>query len=143
LPQQTDTILSINTDQFERADLPKRWRKDQPEIWPKVWPGLIGAAASTPGLTLPRDAVRITRAVATDEPAKTREFTLVEARRDVTRAIRTIEATRVFKAHHQRFASLGTTAEFAVARSGRRRWRSERPMKWTNWFWCASGRSRI
>jgi hypothetical protein len=97
LPQQTDTILSINTDQFERADLPKRWRKDQPEIWPKVWPGLIGAAASTPGLTLPRDAVRITRAVATDEPAKTREFTLVEARRDVTRAIRTIGSDKSFQ----------------------------------------------
>ena len=40
LPQQTDTILSINTDQFERADLPKRWRKGNPRVWPKVWPGL-------------------------------------------------------------------------------------------------------
>src|SRR5213596_2970865 len=87
LPQETDTILSINTDQFERADLPKRWGKDQPEIWPKVWSGLIGAAALTPGLNLPRDAVRITRAVATDQPEKTREFVLIEARRDVSRAI--------------------------------------------------------
>ena len=90
LPQETDAILSINTDQFERADLAKRWRKDQPEIWPKIWSGLIGAAASTPGLNLPRDAVRITRAVTTDETEKTREFVLVEARRDVSRAIRTI-----------------------------------------------------
>jgi hypothetical protein len=97
LPQQTDTILSINTDQFERADLPKRWRKDQPEIWPKVWPGLIGAAASTPGLRLPGDAVRITRAVATDGSERTREFILVEARRDVTRAIRTIGSDKSFQ----------------------------------------------
>jgi hypothetical protein len=97
LPQQTETILSINTDQFERADLPKRWRNDQPEIWPKVWPGLIGAAASTPGLRLPRDAVRITRAVAADGPEKTREFILVEARRDVTRAIRTIGSDKSFQ----------------------------------------------
>jgi hypothetical protein len=97
LPQQTETILSINTDQFERADLPKRWRNDQPEIWPKVWPGLIGAAASTPGLRLPRDAVRITRAVAADRPEKTREFILVEARRDVTRAIRTIGSDKSFQ----------------------------------------------
>jgi hypothetical protein len=97
LPQQTDTILSINTDQFERADLPKRWRNTQPEVWPKVWPGLIGAATSTPGLTLPGDAVRITRAVATDESEKTREFILVEARRDVTRAIRTIGGDKSFK----------------------------------------------
>jgi hypothetical protein len=97
LPQQTETILSINTDQFERADLPKRWRNDQPEIWPKVWPGLIGAAASTPGLRLPRDAVRITRAVAAEGPEKTREFILVEARRDVTRAIRTIGSDKSFQ----------------------------------------------
>jgi hypothetical protein len=97
LPQQTETILSINTDQFERADLPKRWGNDQLEIWPKVWPGLIGAAASTPGLRLPRDAVRITRAVAADGPEKTREFILVEARRDVTRAIRTIGSDKSFQ----------------------------------------------
>jgi hypothetical protein len=97
LPQKTDTILSINTDQFERADLAKRWGKNQPGSWPKVWPGLIGAAASTPGLRLPRDAVRITRAVATDGPEWTREFILVEARRDVTRAIRTIGGDKSFQ----------------------------------------------
>jgi hypothetical protein len=97
LPQRTDTILSINTDQFERADLPKRWRKGQPETWPKVWPGLVGAAASTPGLKLPGDVVRITRAVAIDEPETTREFILVEARRDVTRAIRTIGSDKSFQ----------------------------------------------
>jgi hypothetical protein len=97
LPQRTDTILSINTDQFERADFPKRWGKDQPESWPKVWPGLIGAAASTPGLKLPRDAVRITRAIATDESERTREFILLEARRDVTRAIRTIGDDKTFQ----------------------------------------------
>ena len=97
LPQQTETILSINTDQFERADLPKRWRNKQPEVWPKIWPGLIGAATSTPGLRLPGDAVRITRAVATDESERTREFILVEARRDVTRAIRTIGSDKGFQ----------------------------------------------
>src|SRR5207249_3135137 len=53
LPQETDTIMSINTDQFERANLAKRWPNDQP----KLLPGLIGAAASVPGLKLSRDAV--------------------------------------------------------------------------------------
>src|SRR5881398_2933433 len=96
LPQETDAILSINTDQFERAGLAKRWHKDQMEIWPKVWSGLIGTAALTPGLNLPRDAVRITRAVAT-ESEKTREFVLIEARRDVSRAIRTIGADKTFQ----------------------------------------------
>jgi hypothetical protein len=119
LPQRTDTILSINTDQFERADLPKRWRKNQPEIWPKVWPGLIGAAASTPGLSLPRDAVRITRAVATDGSERTREFILVEARRDVTRAIRTIGGDKSFQ--KRTISGLPVwerPPDFAVARVG-------------------------
>ncbi len=80
LPQETDAILSINTDQFERANLAKRWRNDQTEIWPKIWSGLIGAAALTPGLNLPHDAARITRAVTTEQPEKTREFVLIEAR---------------------------------------------------------------
>src|SRR5438046_2910103 len=97
LPQETETILSINTDQFERADLPKRWRKDQPKIWPKLWSGLIGAAASTPGLSLPRDVVRITRAASTDESGRTREFVLVEARGDVSRAVRTISGDKSFE----------------------------------------------
>ncbi|HEY2625809.1 MAG TPA: hypothetical protein VGI41_03540 [Candidatus Udaeobacter sp.] len=97
LPQETDAILSINTDQFERADLPKRWRKDQPEIWPKTWSGLVGPAASTPGLSLPHDAARITRAVTTDESGKTREFVLVEARRDVSRVIRITGDDKTFQ----------------------------------------------
>jgi hypothetical protein len=119
LPQQTETILSINTEQFERADFPKRWRKDQPEIWPKVWPGLIGAAASTPGLTLPRDAVRITRAVATDESERTREFVLVDARRDVTRAIRTIGSDKSFqKRTISGLPVWDRPPDFAVARIG-------------------------
>src|SRR4030095_416607 len=119
LPQQTETILSINTDQFERADLPKRWRNDQPEIWPKVCPGLTGAPASTPGLRLPRDAVRITRAVAADRPEKTREFILVEARRDVTRAIRTIGSDKSFQKRTISGLPVWDRApNFAVARVG-------------------------
>ncbi len=119
LPQRTDTILSINTDQFERADLPKRWGKGQPETWPKVWPGLIGAAGSTPGLRLPRDAVRITRAVATEGSEKTREFVLVEARRDVTRAIRTIGGDKSFqKRTISGLPVWDRPPDFAVARVG-------------------------
>jgi len=93
LPQETDTILSINADQFERADLAKRWRKDQP----KLWPGLIGAAAGTPGLNLSRDATRITRAITTNETGETREFVLVEARRAAPRVIRAIAGDKVFQ----------------------------------------------
>src|SRR5207244_3260913 len=50
LPQETDTIVSINADQFERANLTKRWPNERP----KLLPTLIGTAASVPGLTLSR-----------------------------------------------------------------------------------------
>jgi hypothetical protein len=86
LPQETDIILSINADQFQRANLAKRWRSDDP----KLWAGLIGPAASVPGLNLSRDAARITRALTTNEVGETREFNLVEARRGVASVIRTI-----------------------------------------------------
>jgi hypothetical protein len=77
LPQETDTILSINADQFERAKLPKRWRNEQPALWP----GLISAAAAIPGLNVSHDVVRITRALTTNEAGESREFNLVEVRR--------------------------------------------------------------
>ena len=115
LPQETDTILSINADQFERADLAKRWRKDQP----KLWPGLVGAAASTPGLNLPRDATRITRAITTNETGETREFVLVEARRAAPKAIRAIAGDQAY----QKRAISGLPVwerppDFAIARIG-------------------------
>ncbi len=80
LPQETDTILSINNNELDRDDLPKRWRKDQPDSWAKVWSGLLSSAMQTPGLDVSRDALRITRALTTDEAGKTREFILVETR---------------------------------------------------------------
>jgi hypothetical protein len=93
LPQETDTILSINADQFERANLAKRWRNEDPALWP----GLVGAAASVPGLNLPHDAVRITRALTTNEAGETREFNLVQARRDVSKVIRAITTDKTFQ----------------------------------------------
>src|SRR5881409_960540 len=115
LPQETDTILSINADQFERADLARRWRKDQP----KLWPGLIGAAALTPGLNLPRDATRITRAITTNETGETHEFVLVEARHATPKVIRAIADDRSF----QKRAISGLPVwerppDFAVSRVG-------------------------
>src|SRR6266516_7857577 len=97
LPQEAEAILSINSDQFERADLPKRWRKDQPDSWPNIWSGLIGAAASTPGFNLSRDAVRVTRALTSDDTGKMQEFVLVEGRRDVSHVIRAIGGDRSFE----------------------------------------------
>jgi hypothetical protein len=127
LPQETDTILSINADQFERANLAKRWR----DVEPKLWPGLIGTAASLPGLNLSRDAARITRALTTDETGETKEFNLVQSRRGLAKVIRTVADDRNFRRRpnnlnglpvwERQSSSAGGTVskpDFAVARVG-------------------------
>ncbi|HEY5766969.1 MAG TPA: hypothetical protein VIS53_03965 [Candidatus Udaeobacter sp.] len=93
LPQETDTILSINADQFERANLAKRWR----DAKPRLLPGLIGAAASVPGLNPSRDTARITRALTTDETGETKEFNLVQSRRGLAKVIRTVADDKNFR----------------------------------------------
>jgi hypothetical protein len=93
LPQETDVILSINAEQFERANLAKRWRDQQP----KLWPGLIGPAASVPGLNPSRDTTRITRALTTNETGETREFNLVQTRRGLAKVIRTVADDKNFR----------------------------------------------
>src|SRR6266478_2028852 len=125
LPQETDTILSINAEQFERANLAKRWRNEEPALWT----GLIGAPVSVPGLNLPHDAVRITRALTTNETGETREFNLVQARRDVSKVISAITTDKSFQKRsisglpvwEREPASVNATAgkpNFAVARVG-------------------------
>jgi hypothetical protein len=93
LPQETDTILSINADQFERANLEKRWR----DAKPKLWPGLIGPAASVPGLNPARDTARITRALTTNENGETKEFNLVQTRRGLAKVIRAVADDKNFR----------------------------------------------
>jgi hypothetical protein len=125
LPQETDTILSINADQFERANIAKRWRDEQP----KLWPALIGPAASVPGLNPSRDAARITRALTTNETGQTREFNLIQSRRGLAQVIRTIADDKTFEKRNENglpvWRRQSTSAEaaagktdFAVARVG-------------------------
>ncbi len=126
LPQETDTILSINADQFERANLAKRWR----DAKPKLWPGLIGPAASVPGLNLSRDTARITRAFTTDENGQTKEFNLVQTRRGLAKVIRTVADDKNFRRpppinglpvwERQSSSAEGTAVkpDFALARVG-------------------------
>ena len=117
LPQETEAILSINVEQFERDDLPKRWRKDQPDVWANVWSGLIGGAARVPVLNLPRDAVRVTRAV-TSDGGRTREFILIEARSDVSQLIDSIGRDKSFERRTIGGLYVWERPELAVARVG-------------------------
>jgi len=126
LPQETDTILSINADQFERANLAKHLR----DAKPKLWPGLIGPAASVPGLNLSRDTARITRALTTNEAGETKEFNLVQTRRGLAKVIRAVAEDKNFQRlppnhglpvwERQSSSAKGTTVkpDFALARIG-------------------------
>jgi hypothetical protein len=118
LPQETDVILSLNVDQLERSEIVKRWRQTQGDAWQNVRTGLFGTAAKTPVLNLARDAHRITRAVTTNGSSALREFVLVEARGDVSQAIRTITQDRSFERTTISGLQVWQKPDFAVARVG-------------------------
>lgn len=118
LPQQTEAILSINTDQFERDDLPKRWHKEQADVWQNVWKGLIGPAARVPALNLSRDTLRITRATTSSDSGTVREFILIENRSDLSQIIRSVQSDKEF---HKRTLSglpVWEKPDLALARVG-------------------------
>ena len=118
LPQESEAILSINVDQFERDDLPKRWRKEQPDVWAGVWTGLVGGAARTPVLNLNRDATRITRAINDTDEGKRREFVLVQTRTDVAPVIRGISQDKAFDRHTVAGLAIWQKPDLAIARVG-------------------------
>ena len=122
LPQQTEAILSINTEQFERDDLPKRWHKDQPDLWQNVWNGLIGPAAQVPTLNLSRDTLRITRAATTSDIGTVREFILIENQSDVSQIIRSVQSDKEF---HKR-----TVADCPSGKNLILRWRASVQVPW-------------
>ena len=118
LPQETEAILSLNTIQIARDDLPKRWQKDQADNWQNTWAGLTGSAMRTPVLDLPRDAARVTRAMATNDSGVTREFVLVETRTDISPVIRKISQDQTFGKNNISGLWLWERPDFSVARVG-------------------------
>jgi hypothetical protein len=118
LPQATDTILSVNLEQLEREDLPKRWRKDQAAEWQNIWAGLIASAQKTPVLNLTRDAVRVTRALTTNDSGATHEYVLVEARTDVSPVMNSVERDKAFERRTITGLPVWLRPEFALARVG-------------------------
>jgi hypothetical protein len=118
LPQESEAVLSLNIDQFDKNDLPKRWKKEQPDVWAGVWNGLIGGAARAPGVNLSRDVNRVTRAINDSDEGKRREFILIQTRTDVTPIIRSISDDKTVE--RRTVAGLATwqKQDLAVARIG-------------------------
>jgi hypothetical protein len=118
LPQQTEAILSINTEQFERDDLPKRWHKEQADVWQSVWNGLIGPASRVPALNLSRDTLQITRATTSTDSGTVREFILIENRSDVSQIIRSVQTDKEFHKRTVSGLSVWEKPDLALARVG-------------------------
>ena len=118
LPQQTEAILSINTDHFDRDDLPKRWRKEQPDVWQTLWSGLIGPAARVPALNLSRDTLRITRATTSSNDGSVREFILIENRADVSAIVRAARTDKEFHRRNENGLPVWEKPDLALAQVG-------------------------
>jgi len=118
LPQETEAILSINIDQIEKSELPKRWRKEQPEVWQTLWNGLLGSAARTPVLNLTKETARVTRAVTVGDSGTVREFNLVEAHDDVSKVIRSIGQDPAFERRVISGLALWQRPDLTIARVG-------------------------
>ena len=116
LPRETDAILSLNAEHFDRDDLPKKWRNE--DFWLQTWPGLIGAASQTPRLKIPGDAARVTRALTTAENSAPREFLLVEARDNVSMVVRTIAEDKQFERRTISGLPVWQRSDFSIARVG-------------------------
>lgn len=120
LPHETEVILSVNTEQLQRDELPKRWEKDQAEEWQTIWAGLIAGAQRTPVLNLSRDAIRVTRAMTAETTGPVREFVLVQARGDLTPVIRSVEGEQGFERRPISGLPVWLRPDFALARVGPR-----------------------
>jgi hypothetical protein len=118
LPQESAVVLSLNVDQFDRNEFPKRWRKDQPDVWSGVWSGLVGGAARTPALNIGKDATRVTRAITDTDEGKRREFILIQTRNDVTPVIRAIADDKTVERRIVSGLAVWQKPDFTVARVG-------------------------
>ncbi|HEV8184512.1 MAG TPA: hypothetical protein VGP40_01050 [Chthoniobacterales bacterium] len=119
-PHDTEAILSVNTEQLQRDDLPKRWRKEQPDDWQAIWSGLTANAQRTPMLNLDRDAVRVTRAMTSGKSGSNREFVLVQTKGDVAPVIRSVETDQSFERRPISGLPVWLRPDFAIARIGPR-----------------------
>ena len=119
LPQETEAILSVNTQQLQRDELPKRWQKEQGEEWQTIWAGLTANAQRTPVLNLSRDVQRVTRAMTSSESG-IREFVLVQAKGDVQPVMRSVEQDQAFERRPISGLPVWLRPDFALARLGPR-----------------------
>ena len=120
LPHETEAILSVNTEQLQKDELPKRWDRERADEWQAIWAGLAGDAARTPVMNLARDGVRVTRAMTTGGDGDMREFVLVQAKGDVTPVTNAVDREKGVERRTISGLPMWLRPDFALARVGPR-----------------------
>lgn len=120
LPQETEAILSVNTQQLQRDDLVKRWEKEPSDEWQTIWSGLTAHALRTPVLNLSRDTIRVTRGMTGGASGEVREFVLVQAKGDVAGVLHSVEKEQGFERRPISGLPVWSRSDFALARVGPR-----------------------
>jgi hypothetical protein len=90
-------MFSLNPRQFAQNQFAQRWQKEHPDVWQKVFAGLVGPAARIPSLDLTRDASRVTRATTMEGGDQSRDYVLVETRGEIGPSLRAISQDKRFE----------------------------------------------
>ena len=118
LPQETESIVSLNVEQLGRDDFAKRWRNDQPDSWQRTWNGLLGNAVVASPIDTGHDVLRITRAAITEDSIAPRDFVLIETKGDVSRIVRRVGEDKSFERTTMSGLPIWRRPELAITRLG-------------------------
>ena len=120
LPQKTSAMFSLNPQQFAKNPFAQRWQKEHPDVWQKVFAGLVGPAARIPSLDLARDASRVTRAVTMESGDQPRDYVLVETRGEIGPTLRAISEDKSFETSTVSGLAVWQRPDVSIARVGPR-----------------------
>ncbi|MEO6872175.1 MAG: hypothetical protein ABI233_08150 [Chthoniobacterales bacterium] len=96
LPQDTATLFSVDPMALSKSAAAQRWQKSQPQVWRKVFTGLLGPATRTPSVNLATDVSRVMRALVIENSGQAREYDLVEISGEIGPVLRAITQDESF-----------------------------------------------
>ncbi len=118
LPQDTAVLFSVDPRELTKSALAQRWQKEQPDLWPKIFAGLVGPGAHTPALDLAHDASRVIRALVIEYSGQHREYVLVETRGDIGPVLSAISRDKSFDKSTVSGLAVWQRPDVTVARVG-------------------------
>ncbi len=118
LPQDTAALFFIDPRQLTKSAIGQNWQKEQPDVWPKIFSGLVGPAVRTPALDLAHDASRVIRALVIEYSGQQREYVLVETHGDIRPVLSAISHDKSFEKSAVSGLAVWRRPDVTVARVG-------------------------